>query len=108
MNIATNELTGRTRDLLVTEIMYFITSARAVNIDLIKLKIKNEENDPISEKKLEEITRILKSVKRRKMIQLFVTTADFQTQTTEIEYLLNKYPELPQMLGEDYYFIVKL
>ena len=108
MNIQTNELTGHTRDLLLTEAMFFVASARSVNADLIKLKIKREENKPVSEKELAQITRILRSLKRRKLIQLFVTPDEFQSHTTEIEYLLNIYPKLPIELGDDYHFVIKL
>ena len=108
MNIVTNELTGHTRDLLTTEILFFIASARATNSDLIKIKIKSDDTNPITEQKISEINGILKSVKRRKLIQLFVTSEQFESQSTEIAYLLNKYPDLPQELGDDYYIILKL
>lgn len=108
MNIVTNELTGHTHDLLLTEIMFFVVSAKSVNTDLIKLKIKREEDAPISEKTLSDAVKILKSLKRRKLIQLFVTPVDFETPSTETAYLLNKYSTLPQELGDDTQFIIKL
>lgn len=108
MNILTNELTGRTRNLLLTEIMFLVASARSMGADLIKLKIKREEGEPVSEKELAEITRILRSLKRCKMIQLFVSSDEFENNTTEIEYLLNKYPALPKELNDSFCFVIKL
>jgi len=108
MNIITNELTGHTRDLLVTEVMFFIVSAKSVNADVIKFKIKTADGEAVSEKVLTEITRILKSCKRQRMIQLFLSCDEFEINTTEKEYLLNIYPELPQELGNDYAFVIKL
>ena len=108
MNIVTNELTGKTSKLLVTEIMFFIVSARSMNKDLIKFKIKKEEKESVSEKEISAVSKILRSVKRKNLIQFFVATTDFSTQSTEIEYLLNKYPSLIKEKEEDVYFIVKL
>ena len=108
MNIVTNELTAHTHNLILTEIMFFVVSAKTVKSDLIRLKIKREQDASISEKAFTETVKILKSLKRRKLIQLFVTPADFETRSTETAYLLNKYPTLPEEFGDDTQFIIKL
>lgn len=108
MNIVTSELTGKTSRLLTTEIMFFIVSARSMNKELLKLKIKKEENESVSEKEIAAISKILKSVKRKNLIQFFVASTDFGAQSTEIEYLMNKYPTLVKEQVDEVYFIVKI
>ena len=108
MNIITNELTGKTKDLLVTEILFFIVSAKSMNKDLIKLKTNVTAESTELEKRLTPIRSILKSAKRRKLIQLFVASTEFESQTTEIEYLQNKYPHLKKEEEKNVYFIIKL
>ena len=109
MEILTNKLTGSTPDLLVTEIMFYIASAKSLGKDLLRLTLDKTVDDAAYSKRLLSVARILKSVKRKKTIQLFVTNADFEAENTEIEYLLNKYPALLEIISnaEDS-FIIKL
>ena len=109
MNITTNELTGKNSELLTTEIKFFIAAAKAVGNDLIQLKIKRLGDDEREARRMNTITRILKSVKRQGLIQLFIISTEINAQTTESAYLKNKYPELASYIcGDDISYVLKL
>lgn len=110
MNIITYEITGKNADQITTEIIFFLTSAKTLGYDLIKLNMKSIENRELNEKRKALSEKILKSVKRRGMIQLFISSVDFENTSTESIYLCNKYPDLKLTMqgdGEDS-FILKL
>ena len=107
MKIKTNVLTGKTSDLLTTEIMYHIASAKSLGQDLVKFNVTCQENE--SEKRFATVSRILKSAKRNGLIQLFVLSTDFDKSSTEVEYLTNKYPRIFKDNNTDeIYYIIKL
>jgi len=108
MNIETYELTGKTTDLLTTEIMFFIASARAVKMDLVRLNIKKCFTDEREAKRVGAIIKVLKSIKRRGIIQLFIFSNEMENHSTESEYLENKYPELSKISMAEEFFLLKL
>ena len=107
MEITTHELTGSNINLLRTEILYFIVSARALNKDLIRLNFSGFDPDKIEAKVL-SVIRILKSVKREGRIQLYIHSSDLNGNSTESQYLLNKYPSLSELNTDEFFFILKL
>lgn len=110
MNIAVNEITGKNTELITTEILFFITSAKTLGYDLIKLTIKSIENEERDAKRLLMINKILKSIKKRGLIQLAVVSSDFDNTSTEVDYLRNKYPDVKSLFQTDnnVFFILKL
>lgn len=108
MNIQTYELTGRTAELLTTEIMFFIASARAVKSELIRLSIKESLDNERQDKLIVAVNKILRSMKRNGSIQLFIFSHEIKNASTEAEYLKNKFPKLFDINTVEDCFIVKL
>ena len=100
MNLVTYTVTGTTRELIKTEIMFFIASAKATGQDLIKLELE--------EKQFDTVTRILRSAKRGRMIQLFILSDSLEDKTTEVEYLKNKYPNIERINAEKPFCLLKV
>ena len=90
MNIINYEITGKIAVQISTEIMFFTTSAKTLNYDLITLSIKSIENKELYEKRKALTDKILKSVKKKGMIQLYISYSDFESTSTEAIYLKNK------------------
>ncbi len=108
MEILTNELTGKSEELLRTEILYFIASARAADRELLCLNIKKMYDERTERARLNAVVKILKTIKREGSVKLFVSRTDFQDRTTEAEYLENKYPELSQIDNENIDYLIKI
>jgi len=106
MNIVENKLTGNNTALLTTEIKYFIAAARSTGRDIIKLVFADRMLDNTA--KISTVTRILRSVKRQRAIQLFVVSTDIGDYSTETEYLKNKYPDIFSDKTDYTYFLLKL
>lgn len=107
MNIITNELSGQNAELLTTEILFFIASAKSNKNEIIRLNIKKILTDEREKKRIEAINRILRSLKRRKVIQFFVISSEITEHTTETEYLKNKYPDIA-LQSDGLFYILKL
>lgn len=101
MNITTYEITGKNADHITTEIMFFITSAKTLGYDIIKLNVKSIESKELNEKRKTVSDKILKSLKKKGMIQLYISASDFESTSTEYVYLVNKYPDLKLSLQSD-------
>lgn len=106
MNIKTNELTGKNSDLLTTEIMYHIASAKSLGFDLVRFDIICDSSE--TERRVATVGKILKSAKRNGYIQLFVLSDDFDNGSTEVEYMKNKYPDLLNDVSDENFYIVKI
>lgn len=100
MNLVTYTITGTTQDLIKTEIMFFIASAKATGQDLIKLELEEKQFDMAS--------KILRSAKRGRMIQLFILSDSLGDKTTEVAYLKNKYPDIDRLTEEKPFCLVKV
>ena len=92
---------------LNTEITFNIASSRALGAKLLQIKASTDSFDAITESR---ISRILRALKKKGFISLFASSKDYENTTAEIEYLVNKHPELQQSFisDTDTYFIVKL
>lgn len=89
-------------DSTATEIMFEIAGARADGIELIRFNIL----DP-TDKILSGVIKLLKEMKRKGMIQFFASAKSFSDNTTEANYLINKYPDVigVQNDGEAFLYI---
>ena len=105
MRIFTHLLESTVSEQTDTEIRFVIASARALDKELINFKIKNEAEDNL---KLIFIKH-LKAVKKQGKIDFFATKEDFAEHKAEASYLINKFPEVSDIISTgDFGFIVKL
>ena len=74
---------------LHTEILFRIAEAKARSCRLISF------NMPVDKDRLlADACRVLKEAKKKGKVQLFAIPSDFERQTTEAKYLINKYPDI--------------
>ena len=90
MKIFSFDLTTHIAATVQTEILYSIASARASGADFVGLNIAGESAEKI---KL-AATKVLRAAKKQEKIQLFASSEELATTTTEAQYLNNKYPDL--------------
>ena len=107
MEIKKAKLCGKTRAEIETEIKFHIASARITKPDLVEIYF-DENCLSIKDKRISAIESILKEQKKSRKIQLFVATANLLNQSTETEYLFNKYPDLQHIGLCESSYIVKV
>lgn len=90
------DLRSVSRENAKTEIMFEIASARADNVELIRINIADSKDGQRSDlKRLEaSVVQLLKAMKQRGQIQLFALPECFIKMNTEAVYLINKYPAI--------------
>ena len=108
MEIRYQTVTGKYQRELKTEIMFFIASSKALGEELFILKIKPAFLDERDARRTDSVSRILKDLKRRGIIQFFAVSSDFGSPLTEIEYLKNKYPDITEIKSDESFFVVKV
>jgi predicted transcriptional regulator len=108
MDLITKELTGKSVEEMTTEIRFFIASCKVKSIDVFKLNIKKIFKEEREEKRIASVSRILYTVKREGLIQLYIQTNDLKDDSTEAAYINNKYPEIRECCTENEDFIIKL
>ena len=105
MKFKFNEIKAKTKVGLETEVIFEIASARALGIELLRLDITSDDKERLAgyaEKKL-------RSLKRLGRIQLFVLASDIKNNSTEAEYLKNKYPSIGDLIGNfEFSYFVKI
>ena len=107
MKIVHYNLTGTNKYTLKTEILYSIASARSQKTDLLWLKIITSDG-VVPKTRQGIIERELRQAKKAGQLQLFVDFESLDIETTETEYLKNKFPELFDINRESGVIIVKL
>ena len=107
MDIVVNKLTGATQASLFNEIMYFVASANSLGKTLIKLTLDEYSEDKLPTK-ITTVERVLKGMKRDGRIQLYIYSANLGGESTESQYLYNKYPSISNFASEGSFYIVKL
>ena len=80
-------------EYLMTELRFNIAASRAEKIELILFELATEEERSRRRRYTSVLFR-LRQLKREGIIQFFATENDFADNTTEADYLLNKYPQL--------------
>ena len=76
-----------------TEIMFELATKRAERVELLRLDLIRSEGEREFERLVAGVKRVLKNMRSRRQIQFFVTPESFTEQTTEIQFLLNKYSD---------------
>ena len=113
MNIKQLNFTVDNIDTLLTEIMFEIASCRADGYEVVCLNLHFlcEDAPSTATKSKDAVTKGLKGMKQKGLIQFFASNKSFANGATEASFLINKYPELLNDIEnhdcEDY-FIVKL
>ena len=100
----TYELTAKSRELLKTEILFAITSAKAKEIYIVRLNYQKNSSKTC----INNIISILRTAKKNSQIQLYISPLDLDEGSTEAEYIRNKYPQLANLPKEENCFIVKI
>ena len=103
MNLKCVNLTDKNKETLQTEILYSITEAKALRVDVLKLCFDFKE-----EKLVRFLDKFLKSIKKEGFIQLSVSSSDMQERTTGAEYLYNLYSELESVETDSKFWLIKL
>jgi hypothetical protein len=99
MEVAVHRIEYTDSKTLFTELHFAIACDRISRKDLINVRLVNEN---VSETFRNSATRILKAMKREGTIKLFVFENDIEnTEKTEVVYLLNKFPNLPEITSEN-------
>ena len=83
--------TGETVSL-ETEIMFDIASDRISGAELVSFGITKPEDEKIAKKIISTALKLLKKLKGEKKIQFYATDDSFISNSTEAQYLYNKYP----------------
>ena len=73
------------------EIKYYVASARAENCPFICLNLQMNKEDSNYGKRLNNTVKTLRALKKNKSIQFFVREDDLDKNTTEVQFILNKY-----------------
>ncbi len=76
-----------------TEIMFEVATKRAEGAQLIRLDVVRTESEREFDRLIAGIGRVLKNMRTKRQIQFFVTPESFAEQTTETQFLLNKYSD---------------
>ncbi len=103
MDILTYELKESSAPLLNTEVLFHIAAAKVKGVSLLRLIPRGGAMSRES-----AITKILRSQKKEGRLQLFIKSEDFTAQTTEAEYLENKYPDIKEYALHEVCYIIKL
>lgn len=100
------------KEQLITELNYEIATARVDNIELLRMTlVDRSEGDSFSKLK-NNVKNYLKKIKQEGRIQFFATEEAIMSQTTEVDFLRNKYPDVDLIAAEEgsgeYYIYVKI
>ena len=98
MNLKKCVLEHMDLEYLMTELRFNIAAARAEKVELLMLELATEDERSRRRRYTSVLFR-LRQLKREGTVQFFATEDDFADNTTEADYLLNKYPELAEVAG---------
>lgn len=104
MKIKNYKLSEKTIKLLTTELTFLAVSSRVEGFDLIRLEFDSE----LDGQRINNVTKILRMLKREKKISLFLSSEDFDKDLTEASYLKNLYPTLEKDSDSNYFIVVKI
>ena len=94
-----------------TEMLFYIARARVAGEGLVRIELKYEDEQILRRVK-NALVRSCNSLKRAKKILFALTDEPFYQKTTELSYLLNRYPELERdpayAKGVGPYIVIKL
>ena len=105
MKFKSHEISAKTQANIGTELSFEVASARAQGIEILRFDISDSEKEKLAvyaEKKL-------RALKRCGRIQLFILASELINESTEAEYLKNKYPQICDIAGDcEFSYIIKI
>lgn len=102
MKINKYNLSVYEKDKLHTEILFNLASAKAEEAEIVFFSYQCDADA------LLQLEKIFKSLKQSQKIDFYIRSSGLYS-TTEGSYLLNKYPEISELVREDEpFYIVKL
>ena len=105
MNLKMHNLRSKTRVRIENEVLFEVASARSLGIELLRLDISDAEGERFRG----YVEKNLRSLKRNGRIQLFILASALSGDSTEAEYLKNKYPSIVDEVGEgEFSFVIKI
>ncbi len=107
MELSVHKLKYKDAKSLSTELYFAVACARVEGYELIKLELENSE---LSQRYVSSASKLLKTMKRDGVIQLFLLETELcEADKMEAVYLINKFPELQGIdAPSDAAFYVKL
>lgn len=84
------DLNGVDTKELAAKLCFDIATARSAGFPLAKFTFKKD----VGEKFQKALSTRLREIKKKGRITFFVSSLDFKKQTTEVEYLFNKFPDI--------------
>ena len=100
MKYADYYLNGKNKTELYTEIRYIIASARVDGLDLVCLNLPVEGEE--GEKAIRAAVRILASMRREGVLQIYMRSDKINNGSQEAEFLKNKFSGLIKEADEGY------
>ena len=92
--LATNiVLNGKSRKQLDTEIKYTVAAARADGFEVVRLDIDAPKDSPDARRLSVCTQQVLRTMKREGRVQFFIPFSELEGDSTEAEYLKNKYSD---------------
>ncbi len=108
MKITVNEITGKTYEQMNTELLFFIASAKTRGFELIRLEVSPVGDEKREEVRSRSLSKLLAKAKRSGFLELYILTENLTGNSTEAEYLRNKYPEIVNQDDGNASYIIKL
>ena len=107
MKISVHTIANFSQEQVRTEIRFCIASARAVGNDLVCLK--HNFKDESAGKLASLVIKNLKAIKKEGKLDFFADKEAFDNLRAEASYLINKFPEVVDIVTEDGFLLfVKL
>lgn len=100
MKVCEHRLTGSNQNQISTELKFLIATAHFDGTELLRLVYDVNSTDRIESRLRNVVIKVLRSLRARRSIQFFVMPEDFGMESTEVEYLLNKYQDHFSSVGE--------
>ena len=91
MNYADYILTGNCQIDYDTEIRFLCATAKVEKKDLVRFNIKMSEDESENKRLHSCALKVLRTMRKNKNIQFFVTAEGFSRSVTEAEYIINMY-----------------
>ena len=101
-------LNGKNRKQLDTEIKYMVASARTDGFEVVRLDIDEPQDSPDARRLSVCTMQVLRSMRREGSVQFFIPYKELESDSTEAEFLKNKYLDSIEALSGTGNYFVKL
>jgi len=105
MRIFTHTLESKMPDQIATELRFIVASARASGKELILITLRADQDARIQA----SLQKNLKAIKKEGRIDFFAGKDAFTKSTAEASYLINKFPQITEIIEtDDFILIIKI